>query len=331
MAEQYVPKMTSNNTPVPFEVSASSTYGTTLLPFKAFNRDVTVNNAWCSEKGVNENNPAWLQIKLDKAIVLESYGIVPYFAESGKLSYPMSFSLRGSNDGNTWITLDIQTNVENWGSEEKSFSITSTDSFQYYQINITKAGRNNAGVFDYAYVNEFNLYERAEIRKYLIQGPDNVLYTLMNETLITLGDQELSSQRLLDSGMDSPPNGSWIAGLPNAKVLCWSDFQDKPPKIQANVTALPLPQEMVVVADMTHESISGIRLLSVNYSGQIGVRYSTDGNSYTEEMSMEEFLATDVATLWESVQPGRMLYMIFVLHGDAALTTFQISYNNYGG
>lgn len=171
-------------------------------------------------------------------------------------------------------------------------------------------------------------------KRILFGDSENRLYTISNGVLSQIPSVTLTADAFQTYGIDATetvPDWSLLIAVQNPRVLCWMEDESEVPEITAVVTAFPLPQELAVTADMTHESISGIRLLSANYSGQIGVRYSTDGGTYTEEMSMEGVLATDVAALWESVQPGRMLYMIFVLHGDAALTTFQISYNNYGG
>lgn len=169
--------------------------------------------------------------------------------------------------------------------------------------------------------------------RYLFSDADSKRYTITAGALSEVPISTLTAQAFLDLGVDAKASVNWmlLSGLRNPRILYWQDSQHKPRDIQAAVTAFPIPQELTVTADMTHKSISGIRLMSANYSGQIGVWYSTGGGTYTDEVSMDDFLAMDVTELWESVQPGRKLHLVFLLHGDATLTTFQISYNNYGG
>lgn len=169
--------------------------------------------------------------------------------------------------------------------------------------------------------------------RYLFSDADGKYYTITAGALSEVLVPVLTAQVFRDHGVDAKTSVDWmlLAGLRNPEIMYWQDSQLELRSLQADVTAFPLPQELTVTADMTHESVSGIRLLSANYSGQVGVRYSTGGGTYTDEMPMDDFLATDVAELWEGVQPERMLHLVFVLHGAAALTTFQISYNNYGG
>lgn len=345
----YVPRMTSANAPAPFEVSASSYYSSTLQPYMAFDKDIATSGtgAWCSNSGVSENSPAWLQIKLDKAIMVGSYGIIPYFWESGKLSYPMSFSLQGSNDGKSWLILDTQTEVGNWENVEKEFPMLVGETYQYYRLHITKAGRNNSGQFSYVYVGELNLYEKQNNKKFLIQGPDNTLYTLNSGVLTPLADQTLNGQNFLNNGLLEPPNGTWIADLPNAKVLYWQDtLSDTVPKVTAALNANP-PNQIVLTweADMNHESILGINSMTADIEGYASITLTFDHNTTwwkfdgsawvqtTQEAGMtKEVLNAVTAEQWANLLAlvnGSLVYRVsFVLDETSVLKRFDVDYIN---
>jgi len=53
-----------------------------------------------------------------------------------------------------------------------------------------------------------------------------------------------------------------------------------------------------------------------------------DGISYTDEMPLADFLNTDLTVLWESLPESKKLYLRFILHDNAALSRFKITYEN---
>ena len=80
---------------------------------------------------------------------------------------------------------------------------------------------------------------------------------------------------------------------------------------------------------MSHITILGIKLITAEYSGNVGVSYSLDdGQNYCEEMPLLEFLNTDPVVLWESLPESRRLYLHFILHDNATLSRFKITYEN---
>jgi len=91
----------------------------------------------------------------------------------------------------------------------------------------------------------------------------------------------------------------------------------------------PYPQVLDAVADMSHISIIGIKLLTAEYSGDVGVCISLDdGATYSDEVSLGDWLNTDVEELWNSLPESRRVYFHFVLHDNAALSRFKITYIN---
>ena len=80
---------------------------------------------------------------------------------------------------------------------------------------------------------------------------------------------------------------------------------------------------------MSHISIIGIKLLTAEYSGDVGICVSLDdGASYAEEVSLGDWLNTDAEELWNSLPEDKKLYIRFILHDNATLSRFKITYNN---
>ena len=70
--------------------------------------------------------------------------------------------------------------------------------------------------------------------------------------------------------------------------------------LKANVKAYPYPQVLEAVADMSHISILGIKMMTAEYSGDVTVSISVDnGQTYTEDMVLGEWLNTDVEELYK--------------------------------
>lgn len=74
----------------------------------------------------------WLQISLPTKIRLTSFTL------KGRWSYtlrnPKNFVILGSNDGTAWNLVGSFTNVLDWGSDSKIFTVSTTNSFSYYRI-----------------------------------------------------------------------------------------------------------------------------------------------------------------------------------------------------
>lgn len=167
--------------------------------------------------------------------------------------------------------------------------------------------------------------------RYLFSDADKKNYTITDGVLREISASSLDAQAFLDYGIDAmqtAPDWSLLAGKRNPKIHYWQDSQLELPHLRANVRAYPPPQEISAVADMSSETITGIQLITAEYAGQVGIKSSVDGVTYTDEVEISQFLNTDVAELWESVQGTKTLYLIFVLRRDARLSAFQITYTN---
>jgi hypothetical protein len=115
-----------------YYVSASSFFAT-LPPWKAFDNST---NYWIGTGGGVD----WLQLDLGPGATatLSSYtiqvNVVPEPARA-----PKDFTMKGSNDGSSWTTVDTQTNQTAWTSGEvRTFTLGATSAaYQYFRLDIT--------------------------------------------------------------------------------------------------------------------------------------------------------------------------------------------------
>lgn len=117
-------------------------------PYKAADDVVsggTTDNIWHSAVG----GTGWMKTDFGSSTDITGYTItagngvhVPYA--------PTAFTFEGSNNDSDWTVLDTQSSLSWTASEEKSFTLGSTESYRYYRINITAAG-------SYIVINEFEL------------------------------------------------------------------------------------------------------------------------------------------------------------------------------
>lgn len=99
--------------------------------------------------------------------------------------------------------------------------------------------------------------------------------------------------------------------------------------VEEVVKTFTVDGDLDAVADMSDGSILGIKLMTAEYAGDVGVSISLDdGATYSDEVSLGDWLNTDVEELWNSLPESRKLYMHFILHDDAAFTNFKITYIN---
>ena len=57
--------------------------------------------------------------------------------------------------------------------------------------------------------------------------------------------------------------------------------------------------------------------------------YSFDNEeTYSEEITMDDWLNSDVTELWERLPENKKLLMKFVLHDNATISRFKITYEN---
>lgn len=162
---------------------------------------------------------------------------------------------------------------------------------------------------------------------YLLRLEDT-FYTITDGEMVALELTEPSAVAFLEHGFEELPSAELLTPLVNPQLYLWESGEDTTP-VKAVLKAYPYPQTLSCVADMSHITILSIKLLTAEYSGDVRVQYSLDdGISYTDEMPLADFLNTDLTVLWESLPESRKLYLRFILHDNAALSRFKITYEN---
>lgn len=95
----------------------------------------------------------YLEYQFASAKTISNYAISSINAADQTLS-PKSWTLKGSNNGTDWTTLDTQTNITGWTqAQTRNFSFVNTTAYSYYKLDITE----NNGHASYVTVGELSL------------------------------------------------------------------------------------------------------------------------------------------------------------------------------
>ncbi|MCM3273913.1 discoidin domain-containing protein [Paenibacillus elgii] len=138
-----IPKMTSNTTPSPFVVTASSVYSATFDAWKAFNGTISeVNDCWVSANGLKNG---WIKFDFNAPKAICNYAIVNRNYSTAISTAPKDWTFEGSNNDSDWVTLDVRSNETNWLiSQRRTYSFPNNTKYRYYRLNITS---NNGEAF----------------------------------------------------------------------------------------------------------------------------------------------------------------------------------------
>ena len=132
--------MISDSSPSPYVASASTEYPG-FGAYRAFDGGAGENQYW-----VATTNTGWLELDLGatSSQTLVSYGIqVDSIPEPNRA--PMSWSMQGSNDNSTWVTLDTESGQTGWTSGQvRTFNVAGSGSYRYFRINVTA---NNGDIY----------------------------------------------------------------------------------------------------------------------------------------------------------------------------------------
>lgn len=162
---------------------------------------------------------------------------------------------------------------------------------------------------------------------YLIKQGNN-FYSYDGEQLAPCEIENLTAAMFLKYGFEQLPSAEVLTPLTNPQVYLWKTGGSEE-LLKATLKAYPYPQTLDAVADMSHISIIGMKLITAEYSGDVGVSISLDnGVTYSDEVLLGDWLNTDVEELWNSLPESRKIYFRFILHDNATLTNFKITYKN---
>nr|DAP43532.1 MAG TPA: hypothetical protein [Caudoviricetes sp.] len=173
--------------------------------------------------------------------------------------------------------------------------------------------------------------------KLLVRDDTGKLYTvetqIMNEetdekedVLVELEETNLSALLFKKKGFDKMPEWDLIKHLEGPAVLSWSDSRAFP--LNAIITGTPPKQYIEGMADLSDGTVLGIKALNAEYTGTVTVQYSYDGENFTEELAMEEFLLMDLDALYAGLLDAKTITFRFWLAGDATLASFVMNYRN---
>ena len=175
----------------------------------------------------------------------------------------------------------------------------------------------------------YAMYETTDYytHAYLLKVEDH-WYTIEEDAMMEVEVENLTAAMFLKYGAEEPPSKELLTPIANPHIYLWKAGGEQT-LLKDTVKAYPYPQVMTSVIDMNHISILGIAMMTAQYSGGVGIRCSLDnGDSFSEEMPMADWLNTAPRELWESLNEDKRLVLQFVLHDNATITSFKITYEN---
>lgn len=157
---------------------------------------------------------------------------------------------------------------------------------------------------------------------------DDAIYTVSDGALVAIPETELTAAVFVEYGTAAPPDSTLLTPLGDHSIYCWSSG-DTGKKLVADLVAYPHPSAIEAVADMSHQSILGMSLMTADFSGDVTVSISLDDRaSWSEEVALADWLNTDLEELFASLPESKRLYLRFILHDDATISRFKITYIN---
>ena len=162
---------------------------------------------------------------------------------------------------------------------------------------------------------------------YLLQQ-DGTFYTIVENELQEVSIEVLTAAMFLKYGCKEIPTSELLTPLSNPHLFLWK-ASGEDTLLKAKIKAYPYPSSITSVVDMSHISILGIKLITAQFSGEVGLRQSLDnGETFSEEIPLSEWLNTDPDELYNSLNETKILVLRFVLHDNATISRFKITYIN---
>lgn len=157
---------------------------------------------------------------------------------------------------------------------------------------------------------------------------DGKYSTISDGVLKEISEDAPTAADFYEFGSLDIPSSEILVAIDNPQILYWRAGGETQ-LLKDVVKAYPYPQIIKCMADMGHISIIGITMMTAQYSGDVRVMYSLDNEeTYSEEILMDDWLNTDVTELWESLPENKKLFIKFVLHDNATISRFKITYEN---
>jgi hypothetical protein len=274
------PPMTSNTLPSPYVASADYDGGGYFSPWKVFN-NTTVDSL---DSWLGGTSTGWLQLDFgtggEKAIA--QYAIT--FANRTEVGRaPKSWTFEGSNTGlfsGEQVILDTRIAETAWAQNQKrTYAFSNSVTYRFYRLNIT-ANNGDAQVM----VGELEMMEA---------NPPWAIVGTAPATKAMFDTDGMTDLSLITNAA--------IQGLVSAtpEVLCWTDEVATAPATvsrTANLTAVPLPQLLLPIGDITVGELESVVLNNIlSGSGDLKVIVSPDsGTSWKGKTSVDPADLTNV-------------------------------------
>lgn len=156
---------------------------------------------------------------------------------------------------------------------------------------------------------------------------ENIAYVMAKHADPTIPDTPEEWLDGFNTFLDVLPS-EILVGIEAPQISYWRAGGDTE-LIKTVAKAYPYPHYIKSEVDMSHISILGIMMMTAQYSGDVRVKFSLDNEeTYSDEITMDEWLNTDVVELWESLPENKKLFLLFVLHDNATISRFKITYEN---
>ena len=175
----------------------------------------------------------------------------------------------------------------------------------------------------------YAMYETTDYYSFAyLMKVEDTWYTVREDTLVDVPIETLTAAMFLKYGCEVLPSTELLTPVANPHLYVWKAGGDQR-LLKDTLKAYPYPHTITSVVDMSHISILGIRMMTAQYSGDVGLRFSLDsGATFSEEMALSDWLNTDPQALWEGLNEEKRLILQFILHDNATITHFKITYQN---
>jgi hypothetical protein len=132
------PTLTSNTSAQGFVASASAEYvtggGSTVWgAWRAFNGVTDASQVYFTTGGAA---PGWVQLRYPYETVLQSYMIFP--DSVAPVNNPRAWTMQGSLDGVTWVTLDTRSSITWSGTTSQTFTTQTRQPCRIFRLNVTE-------------------------------------------------------------------------------------------------------------------------------------------------------------------------------------------------
>ena len=157
------PIMTGNTAPSG-TASASTEFNSSYQAWEAFGGGGN-SEYWSSTQ---DSGVGWLQYQFTSGQTIIAYRL----QSENSTNTPSHWTLKGSNNGSDFTTLDTQTGISWTGRDYKLFEFSNTTAYTYYRLDITRTGN-----MTYLEVNSFELLDSTSgfgTNGFLLEGGANV-------------------------------------------------------------------------------------------------------------------------------------------------------------